>query len=223
MAGPNFSVPPQHVTGLQTLARLSDESADRFIELLRAPLSSISEFRRQVQAVLGGVDGESDNVGSALFAASGMVEGSDWTDAEVVDAIVAMDLLSLSESERSTLRARLSAALGSEGLQRLARGAGLTQEHSAVFADARVLTDLRPVFGRTDPSVIGGFIATHTLKLEYRDEERNAFRCLFVSLDEEDLGRLRLAIDRAMVKADSLRQFVERSDSTMLVFIDEGA
>jgi hypothetical protein len=67
---------------------------------------------------------------------------------------------------------------------------------------AKILTDIRPVFGR-DVGPPSCFVLIHTLHLTHTSAEHDAE--LFVSVDEDDLRHLRSQIDRAFEKADELR------------------
>lgn len=67
---------------------------------------------------------------------------------------------------------------------------------------AKILTDIRPVFGReiSPPSC---FVLLHTLHLTHTTSNDDSE--IFISVDEDDLRSLRSQIDRAFEKANELR------------------
>jgi hypothetical protein len=73
---------------------------------------------------------------------------------------------------------------------------------------ARILTDIRPVFGATDDPPIAA-VVVHTLRLSFfEDNESKEF---FISLDAEDLRTLRDQLDRASSKAESLKEVIDKT------------
>jgi len=86
------------------------------------------------------------------------------------------------------------------------KAAYLRTDHARAFKSARVLTDLRPIFGLNESTTIEGAVVMHTLKLEYYQDD--FARDFFVTLDDVDLETLRLAVVRAQNKAKALRASV---------------
>jgi hypothetical protein len=84
----------------------------------------------------------------------------------------------------------------------------LQTEGERTFCDARILTDLRPVFGKDIASGPAGMVIIHRLKLGYHNSE-GEHRTFYIALDAEDLVTLKKAIDRAELKARSLKSIVK--------------
>jgi hypothetical protein len=78
-------------------------------------------------------------------------------------------------------------------------------ESERMFADARVLTDLRPVFGPALDAGPQASVVIHTLRIDCTGEP-NRFH---VVLDAEDLRRLRDVLDRALEKEAALKKMGE--------------
>jgi hypothetical protein len=82
-----------------------------------------------------------------------------------------------------------------------------TSPRYRVFHSARILTDIRPVFGRdADVPPIGAVIA-HVLKIDYFSQGDSG--SLYVSLNNRDLELLRNLVDRAFTKLKTLRAVLE--------------
>lgn len=110
--------------------------------------------------------------------------------------------LRVSEEEAPGLQGRLSRLLEIESLSLVSKASGLRNEHQRVFCDARLLTDLRPVFGPDPSGRPIGAVITHTLKLEYHAASGHE-EC-YVALDAGDVTNLIEVLTRGEAKAQSL-------------------
>ena len=99
---------------------------------------------------------------------------------------------------------------GSPNFDIVAKAWDLKTDDERVFCGARILTDMRPVFG---PNVKDGpkaMAVVHLLKLGFdRVGDPKRHNEFHVSLDAEDLGSLRKLIERAEDKASTLRNSVK--------------
>jgi hypothetical protein len=126
---------------------------------------------------------------------------------EVCNAMENLDKpeLRLEHSDRPDFAGKLLTLLNAEVFALVAKAHDLATEDERTFCHARILTDLRPVFG---PAVEDGpkaMIVMHTLKLAFHQQGSNDDHGEFyVALDAEDLQTLRTLIDRAEAKAKSL-------------------
>ena len=105
------------------------------------------------------------------------------------------------------LNGDIAAILSSGGLVLLAKSLDLMQGNARVFTKARILTDVRPVFGDdvTRPPLDG--VVIHTLKLSfYSNDNEEDFH---MALDRGDLLKLREVIDRALAKETTLLEAME--------------
>jgi hypothetical protein len=79
----------------------------------------------------------------------------------------------------------------------------LQSDVERAFCDARILTDLRPIFGG-EVDAPKAMIIVHTLKLSYHDAATGKHEELFVAIDDEDIEKLKRILERAERKAKSL-------------------
>jgi len=110
--------------------------------------------------------------------------------------------------EGVALRSRLTGLLQAEPLMLSAKASTLQREHTNVLFDARLVTDIRPVF--TDgPEAVPGAMIVHMLKFSYiHDNQSKEF---FVALDDEDLMKLQKVISRAEAKSKTLRGIIAKA------------
>lgn len=115
---------------------------------------------------------------------------------------------------------RLVTLLQLDTVSLIGRAGAILGEHERYFSDARILTDLRPVFRResiTEPPA--GAALTHVLRISYYEETLAASKDFYVALDPDGLRQLLATIERAQVKEATLRQTLV---GTQLALIDQG-
>lgn len=114
--------------------------------------------------------------------------------------------LALSEDEKPDFERKLSRLLAINSAAFSAKIQRLRLEYPNTFHDARILTDMRPIFDKPEGRPQGCAIV-HTLKLSYHgDGEHKAF---YVVLDADDLQTLKKVLQRAETKASSLKSVLE--------------
>ncbi len=144
---------------------------------------------------------------SALYVVKSAREVSTEEFAEqVCDAmeVLSSDELRLPHEEREEFKAKLVALLGADVFSLVSKVYDLATEDERVFCNARILTDLRPVFGARIEDGPRAMVVLHHLKLGYHQgsERHQQFH---IALDGDDLETLRKLIDRAEAKASSLK------------------
>jgi hypothetical protein len=126
---------------------------------------------------------------------------------DVCDAMESLDNPEqhLAHSDRPDFAGKLLTLLNAEVFALVAKAHDLVTENERTFCHARILTDLRPIFGSVVEDGPRAAIVMHTLKLAFHQQGSNDDHGEFyVALDADDLQTLRKLIDRAEAKAKSL-------------------
>jgi len=112
------------------------------------------------------------------------------------------------------LEERLERLLLSLALTSTAYAIELMTQYHRNFGSVRVLTDIRPVFVEDAQNEPAGVVLTETLQLQTwgRDGETQT---LFVGLDEADLVEMAQVIDRALTKAETIKEMLARQGTTL--------
>ena len=150
-----------------------------------------------------------DEIVATLARLSGIVTGAsvpiDDFAADVYETLSKSEdhELNLSEPERARFRGRLVSLLSATSISLSGRARLVFTEHEHYLCYARIMSDVRPIFGnRVDDKPIAATIV-HTLKLAYHDAKE--VREFFVALDGSSLDRLSDLIERAKRKVASLK------------------
>jgi hypothetical protein len=117
--------------------------------------------------------------------------------------------LQIPDEARPELRNRLTTILKVPSVQQLSKAADLLSRDERVFHQARLTTDMRPIFEEDPSKVPSGAVVVHKLTIEFHTaagvEEWQ------VALDENDLSSLRGIVNRAALKGQALHQFMENA------------
>jgi hypothetical protein len=99
-----------------------------------------------------------------------------------------------------------------------ARALGVLLEHERAFADARIVTDIRPIFLAADSLEPVATVLIHNLKLVSHTADTHTEH--FFALDTGDLRALRDVIDRALEKEEALERVIRTTNLTYLAFTE---
>ena len=118
----------------------------------------------------------------------------------------------LSDDLLRQLSERLNRLFAISSIQVVAKAYDVLTEHGCTFSSARVLTDVRPVFGEDVEQAPGSAVIVHMLNIDHGAEEN-----FVVALDITDIQKLIEILERAKKKAESLKSVIA---STGVIYID---
>ncbi len=133
---------------------------------------------------------------------------------DVCDALLECD--ELKSNQVPQFRKRLTRVLGIEALNVAAKAFTLLGEHEHLFCSVRIVTDARPVYGKSVSEPPAAMVITHILKIDYHGAGGHLHE-IYIGLGSKDIKELRSALDRAEEKAMSLQAALEESK---IKFID---
>lgn len=92
----------------------------------------------------------------------------------------------------------------------VSKAAGILSDHERAYCDSRILTDIRPVFGSDITVTPSASLIVHMLKIGYH--EGGVHKEFYVALDTADIRELQEVLDRASEKAETLKDFIAKTD-----------
>lgn len=117
--------------------------------------------------------------------------------------------LELEPDAQPAFAARLRRLLELEPVVLAARALNLVTEFDRVYHGARIMTDIRPVFGHDAHTGAKAAAIVATLKIEAH-EGGGDVRPYYFALDHTDLVELQGLVDRALVKTAELKRLADR-------------
>jgi hypothetical protein len=208
---PALRIPSKHRDALLALARLSDASASELTAVLEkaAPKLRTYAFAAFVADKVASIPGaESKGIVAALIEMA-LVRATTEVPMEmfvqdVNEALSDNAKEKLSDEEQDTLRKRLAVLLSIPSVALPAKGRSLLIDHAHYMCEARIFTDVRPVFGSDVKQSPATALIVHTLKMTYH-RGRAETQDFFVVLDSNNLDELSELIERARAKEKSLQ------------------
>jgi len=130
---------------------------------------------------------------------------------EIIGAMAESEIkdLQLSKDEQESFKHRLIRLFKIETLLIVAKALGVLQDNENTFCGARILTDMRPVFGSDPGTAPNAAVIVHILKLSYHHESE--LKDFYIALDTADIEALRKVLDRADLKAQCLKSVLEKA------------
>jgi hypothetical protein len=210
----SLEIPEKYHDGLRTLLEFTDSDVNSIVSALTTVSASAPTDQLAVSVRASFSDrspSEMYDAIRALRALYGVYSNSDLPLKTFLSALVVamQDVVQkpLTPARRKAMTLRLSHLLGVEKVAIYAKMQNLNSGESS-YCKARINTDLRPVFigGEEAPR---NYMLVHRLQLGFHSED-GEHKDFFVTLDNEDLQNLRVAIDTAEKQATRLQKSVQR-------------
>jgi hypothetical protein len=204
----SLTVPEPFVPALRDLMRLSHEDRAALLSALAEfpPFGQTKDLAAIVRSVLPDLDeGQAELLAGALLSLA--YQTKRWSPEELAPRIAESRSLDLPEEQRAELAEFVAALTALEGLTSTAKALDLVLDHEHVFREARIITDIRPIFGGAVEDEPAGAAIISTLSLEHYNTSGDDGK-FQVALDEHDLRQLRDRADRALTKTETLKELL---------------
>jgi len=207
-----LNIPDRYRDGLVVIARLDGDAFSEFYEALKQVPTETPTQEEAADVVAAQVKrvGVEDvrkivDVLTSLYQVrSRSAVPAEKLASDIYDALQTDNKNLIPKADAHDYKTRLANLLSLDSLNIVAtRAKELQMDVERAFCDARILTDLRPVFGK-EVDTPKAMVIVHTLKLGYHDAATGKHEELFVALDREDIQKLKGILERAERKAKSL-------------------
>lgn len=158
-------------------------------------------------------------VAKTIFSLGNLLESQDFTiddlSRELTNSYEEGSQLALPEEQKAIYTARNKELFENLGSLRLSfKALNLLTENNQNFVDSHIVSDIRLVFQEDIDQQHRSAVILHQLKLDYRkDGEPMQF---YISLDNNDLKKLKKQIDRALYK----EEIIKKDYSDTISFVD---
>lgn len=213
-----LKIPESHKGGVLKLLRLSDQSLEQMISALEQATPHLfpQDLSSEVVSKTKGVSPQ--DVSEILDALMSLFYSGFHHDVppeqlaeQVVEAMVETPKdFELSSERQNWFRERLIRVFKIENLLVVAKALSVLQDNEKTFSGARILTDVRPVFGSDIGVAPRAAVIVHMLNLTFYSEGQ--LKELFIAMDTADVQMLREVLDRADLKSETLKSVIEKAD-----------
>ena len=220
-SGPIRSIPESVITGLSKVATLTEEQfQELYTGLENIPLRILQPRIYDDSGIeLKTLSRDAvDSISNALFPlfggrASSSVSPTTYANnlAEALKDESHDDIEWLrSDKTFSRFKERLIRLLSIDRVELIAKTYDLLTAHARTFIKARIISDIRPVFGESTETTPQTAIITHMLNITYhKDHDRREF---VVALDTRDIQKLIDTLERAKAKTETLKSVIASTD-----------
>lgn len=217
-------IPEPYREGLGKIIKLSETSVNEFILAIKEiqPTLQHKDFVASLASKIKSINpNDLDEIVRTLIAFCKVRETRDVPVPEFAEDIVQAvgqfkdGAFKFTNDEGLTFKKNLTKLLeleeGSLGI--IAKAQQVLTDHEHTFLDARIITDVRSVFGKQLDRPAAAAIV-HMLKIAYiSGHEEKEF---FVALDTGNIKKLRKLLDRADLKANGLKSAIKQAGLTCL-------
>ena len=212
----DLTIPERHRNGVVKLLKLSEDSFSQMVSALEGvgPKLFPDNLSSQMISKIKGVSPEDvSEIITTIMSLSSHRMHDDSTAEElaeqVVQAAIEANIPIKSDKERITFKDRLLKFFELNTLFVSAKALGILLSNENLFCSARILTDIRPVFG-TDPTVAPtAVVMVHMLDLGYHKD--GELKHLYIAMDSLDIEILREVLDRADLKTETLKPLIKKA------------
>jgi hypothetical protein len=216
---PSLRIPNSVRPGFKVLVRLDATAASALSTALRqagAP-SDPDEIAAKIAADVPSISpADADEVVDTLLSLYGLRASMELSVSELVaDIADALDAtndpdLALGEERRVLFIDLLARLLEVQALETRIKEAEIHWAYDRVFVGARILTDIRPVFGVDVSAPPSEALIIHNLQISYHENDEH--KEFYVALDARDLEVLANVLDRARRKTRSLKAVLDAAN-----------
>lgn len=210
---PRLRIPSAYRPGLQKLLNLDEKTVEELLDALEGERATVNDDDLVAQVVSKVGDDHKDDIRDVmdlLIALYSVRASVDTPIPNFVEAIIDDGNVEIPDQNKTDFAERLNTLLNIDVLNVSTKAADVMHEHAHNLRDARILTDIRPVFG--DDVEIGpaGALLVHTLRIRYYQGPDLAE--FFVALTPSDLSDLRDIIERADRKTLRLQGVLDAAE-----------
>jgi hypothetical protein len=220
---PPLTVPERHRPGLAAIVKLTPDAVDGLISALTQASSSSASTESVLAKMPSGLTDLPDSALEAivrtilsLYTLRVRSEQPATELAEdIVDAVMDGEYPSLhiTDEEGAELHDKLTNLLSIDPLAYRLKTTDVMTQHERWLCSARILTDIRPIFGMTPDSEPVDAVIIHTLKITYHDGTGSTTKDIFFAMDDETIQDLRDILERADMKSHRLKGMMKRIGS----------
>ncbi len=201
----------QALDDVRVLLNLDAEVKEQLIEALKAAprFAPASSLVPKVRDALKISNDRSGRILLAILSGVAQVEPPDWSFKRVAEEIVKAEGLGLEDKDRQDAEEFLVRVMELPSMLTSAKASDLLTEYDRIFGDARIVTDIRPVFMEDPHEMANGAVIVSTLKVQYQDSQ--GMSGFYVALDTQDLIALKKVVDRALLKIETVKEELDRA------------
>ncbi len=215
----DLRIPDGYLQGFQVLINIDENAFSKFVAALGTskPMLRVKDYVQQITSTVPQISAHNMEVMlEMILSLYYLLSIRDETVSSLVDKLtVAVEteekLIKPTEWNPIQFSERLARLLSlNNSLDVVAKASGILTDNERIYCDARIITDIRPIFGSEVSSQPNAFVLVHLLKIGFHENGKH--QGIFFALDSEDLVKLRNVLERAEEKVMTLKNLIVQHD-----------
>jgi len=211
------SIPKTYIEGFKKISSISNSDFDKIKEGL-SYTSLVASLRILATRVVK-TTGLNENDLKEIFRSVGSLIphlDDSFKAEQFVEEVTNLAIEGRLIKDKEPFYERLSFLLNTKQIYYAAKGGLLNLDHTNVYINSKVITDIRSVFDvNVESTPIAGLII-HTLHIHYQNDEEAPHKDIYIAMDGSDIKSLKEALIRAEKKEISLQTVFKKSEMTNL-------
>lgn len=217
---PWLRIPKEYERGILAITNLPDDEAKNVLKVLNeiSPASRANDIALALGKVLTGLTNEDiESVVETILSLYRLRSfAEDVSVDDFVDDLAAgIQDIQPKPGELANIKGRFKALLTVQSILMRTKVRGLRTDFANIFYDAKIISDIRPVWDGDVKQPPEGVVLTHTLKLEYHHVGGHGE--IYICLSANDIEVLASVLQRAQ---DKTRTLTSSPPSSWLKFLD---
>jgi hypothetical protein len=208
-----LQIPERYKSGLSLLASMSDDSFERLLDALKRAPSTFATKRELSVWITSEAPtippADIEKIIEAITSFYRVRVRSDVPVPKLVEDIastVRQSSPDLTAENAKLFEGRLSALLVLDSLNVVeVKAKELQMEDERLLVEAKIFTDLRPVFGEKIIGPPAAMVITQSLKLTFYESPAGSPKEIYIAMDSKDIKDMKATLGRAEEKALSLK------------------
>jgi hypothetical protein len=206
---PAMRIPAEHAAPLRALAALPPRTAGRVAKTIEEtpPFTSMMRMVEIVHASLPKTAKDISAAQLVIAFTSLVAERGDADLGRLSLRLAASPDLGLEREREPKVAQIFSRILNAPAVINFGKADDVITDHARVFSRARILTDIRPVFGSQATEPPSAAVLVEMLHIDYWSKGGGT-GSFYVALDHADLLELKEVVDRGLEKTETLKRFL---------------
>lgn len=213
-------IPKEYKNGFIALSQLDDETFDQLLRLINDASVSF-RLRNFASKIETSEKLSSKFIEDIIQSIGNLITVIERNFIPIESA--ARDIrtvLKLKEIDEEKFCKRVQSLIGCNQLYVSSKAINLVTDYENIFYSAKIISDIRPVFGKDVNMTPRAGIIVHILNIHYGTGEDSEHKDIYLALDEEDISLLQNVLSRAKEKEESLSILMKKSDMQVLKLRD---
>lgn len=224
----NIRIPEEHQQAFVAISMLSDSTVTELFSILETVPLAIQQKSAVEKALSNSTHKFPENVHDIVNVLFSIYLALAYTNkaiegfvADIVESIDNIQIEGYTHTleEKDNLRKNLTTLLSISSISTVSKATGVLFDCDNILRNARILTDIRPIFGYGEDDSILASVIVQTLKFEFvKDDEEKEF---FINLDDQDIDNLIGILQRAKRKSDQSKNLLKKANVPCIPMVEK--